>query len=94
MRVLFFGALVLAMALMPHVHAEAAGLIEINPTTSPPAVGDATGVTTPPPKTGWNAPNANPDPGKAVVHLNGMTAWDVGAAAGRGKPLPAGRAGP
>ena len=60
----------------------AAGLIEMNPTTSPPSVGDATGVTTTPPKSGWNAPNFNPDPGKVIIRLDGLLAWDVGATGG------------
>lgn len=62
--------------------AHAAGLIEMNPTTSPPSVGDATGVTTTPPKTGWNAPDFNPDPGKVIIRLDALLAWDVGATGG------------
>jgi len=58
--------------------AYAAGLVEINPTTSPPSVGDAGGVVSPPTKTAWNAPYFNPDPGKTIVRFDGMVAVDAG----------------
>jgi len=58
--------------------AYAAGLVEINPTTSPPSVGDATGVLKAPPISAWNAPKFNPDPGKVIVHVDGIVDVDVG----------------
>jgi predicted porin len=64
----------------------AAGLIEINPTTSPPSVGDATGVAIPPNKSAFvlSPPFIQPDPGKIIIRLDGLIAWDVGFASGGG----------
>jgi opacity protein-like surface antigen len=58
--------------------AYAAGLVEINQTTTPPLTGDAGGVINPPVMTAWNAPKANPDPGKVIVHFDGLFAVDFG----------------
>src|SRR5271163_3295880 len=58
--------------------AYAAGLVEINQATSPPVAGDATGVVKPAPITAWNAPKLNPDPGKVIVHVDGLVAVDAG----------------
>jgi hypothetical protein len=58
--------------------AYAAGLVEINQATSPPAVGDATGVVKAAPITAWNAPKLNPDPGKVIIHVDGLVAVDAG----------------
>jgi len=58
--------------------AYAAGLVEINPATSPPSVGDTTVVVKPAPISAWNAPKLNPDPGKVLVHVDGLVAVDAG----------------
>jgi len=64
--------------------AYAAALVELNPTTSPPAVGNATGV----PATGFmsafSAPKTNPDPGNVIVRFDGMVAFDTGFASANG----------
>ncbi len=64
----------------------AAGLVEINPSTSPPVVGDASGVPITAPKSGfWIAgPQMNPDPGKIIIRLGGLVAWDTGFTGGTG----------
>ena len=57
----------------------AAGLVEINPTTSPPVVGDATGTPITPPRSGFGlAPLTNPDPGKIIIRVDGLVAFDTG----------------
>jgi len=58
----------------------AAGLVEINPSTSPPVVGDATGTPITAPKSGfWYAsPQMSPDPGKIIIRLGGLVAFDTG----------------
>src|SRR5437764_597647 len=59
-------------------NAFAAALIEMNPTTSPPTVGDATGTPITPPKSGFPSPAFNPDPGKIIIRLDGFLAFDTG----------------
>jgi hypothetical protein len=59
--------------------ANAAMMIEMNPATTPPSVGDTTGVVKPAPISAWNAPKANPDPGKIITHVDGLVAVDIGA---------------
>jgi outer membrane protein OmpU len=56
----------------------AAGIIEFNPTTSPPTVGDATGTPITPPRSGFPSPSLNPDPGKIIIRLDGFLAFDTG----------------
>jgi hypothetical protein len=58
--------------------ANAAMLVEMNPASSPPSVGDLTGVVKAAPISAWNAPKANPDPGKIITHLDGLVAVDAG----------------
>ena len=62
----------------------AASLVEVNPTTSPPVVGDATGTPITPPISGFGAPRTNPDPGKIIIRLDGLLAWDTGFVGGSG----------
>ena len=58
--------------------ANASGLIELNQTTTPPSVGDATGLVNPPIQTAFSVPKNNPDPGKVIIRLDGLVAWDTG----------------
>jgi predicted porin len=64
--------------------ANAAMLNEINPAATPPDAGGIGGTTTPAPITAWNAPKANPDPGKTIVHFDGLFAIDAGVGGGSG----------
>ena len=64
----------------------AAGLVEINPTTSPPVVGDASGTPITPPRSGFGlAPLTNPDPGKIIIRVDGLVAFDTGFIGGTGQ---------
>lgn len=57
----------------------AAGLVEINPTTSPPVVGDATGTPITPPRSAFGAaPLTNPDPGKIIIRVDGLVDFVTG----------------
>ena len=62
----------------------AGALIEMNPTTSPPTVGDATGTPITNPKSGFPSPAFSPDPGKIIIRLDGFLAYDVGFIGGTG----------
>jgi len=73
-RLLFASAALLGLAGSAH----AAGLIEFNPSTSPPTVGDATGTPITSPKSGFPQPALNPDPGKIIIRLDGFLAFDTG----------------
>ena len=64
--------------------AYAGQLIEVNPATTPPAVGDASGTPIPSPKSGFPSPAFNPDPGKIIIRLDGLLAWDTGFIGGAG----------
>jgi hypothetical protein len=64
--------------------AYAGQLIEVNPTTTPPTIGDATGVPIKPPKTASSSPAFNPDPGKIIIRLDGLLVFDTGFIGGAG----------
>ena len=76
----------------------AGALIEVNPSTSPPTVGDATGVPITSPKSGFPSPAFSPDPGKIIIRLDGFLAFDTGFTGGShgftgnqyGLPVPGG----
>src|SRR5579862_4103101 len=56
----------------------AAGLVEINPSTTPPSVGNAGGVPAVGILSAFSAPKTNPDPGNVIVRLSGSVWFDTG----------------
>jgi hypothetical protein len=56
----------------------AAGLVEINPSTTPPSVGNAGGVPAVGILSAFSAPKTNPDPGNVIVRFSGSVWFDTG----------------